>query len=196
MKRVLSIAAIVLFGGGLAWAQVVPESLGEIARRLRAEKAKDKAEQAKVLTNEDVARLGGDVNVVGSAPTSASAAEGAEGEGGEAAAEAGAAKEAKCDEACWKGKFSEARSKIRAARSELDVLQREYNLARTQYYQDPNQAVREQYSNNPAGGGELQNLQNRMDEKRAEIDKFTQQLSALEDELRKSGGEPGWAREP
>jgi len=112
--------------------------------------------------------------------------------GGEAAAAGG--EKQKCDEACWRGKFSEKRNAIRTAQSELDILQREFNLARTQYYQDPNQAMRDQYSNNTSGGRELQDLQQRINDKQAQIQRLQQELSGLEDQLRREGGNPGWAR--
>lgn len=194
MRKALGALAILLLAGGIAWAQTVPEGLGEVARRVRAERAKKDLSHVPFFTNDNMPKATGVVSVVGSSSTAASASAGGEMAGGEAG-DAKKGGEKKCDEACWRGRFRDQRSKIRTAQSELDVLQREYNLARTQYYQDPNKAVREQYSNNPSGGGELNSLQQKINDKQAEIEKMQRGLSDLEDELRRSGGDPAWARE-
>jgi len=142
------------------------------------------------FTNDTLPRGAAGISVLG-ASRAAAGAEGEEAAGGEAAA---GGEEPECDESCWRGKFREKREQIATAQRELDILQREFNLARTQYYQDPQQAMREQYSGTTAGGRELQQIQQRMDEKQAQIQRLQQELSGLEDELRRAGGNPGWAR--
>jgi len=196
MRKAAGILSLILLTAGLTWAQSVPPSLAEAARKARAERAKMGATKVPMFTNDNIPRAGG-LSIAGSV-TPASATTGGEAAATEGAAtgegEAGAKKEDKCDEQCWRGKFQEQRNKIKDAERELDVMQREYNLARVQYNQDPNVAMREQYSNNTAGGRELQDLLNRINNKKADIDRLKQALSALEDDLRKSGGQPGWAR--
>lgn len=190
MKRIVGVLAILLLAVGLASAQ----SLGELARRARSKRPSKTS--AKVYTNDNLPRGGAAISITGQGQPVPAA-------GGQQAATAGAASavegegegEDECDEACWRGKFAEQRSKIAQAERELDILQREFNLARTQYYQDPNQAVREQYSANPAGGRELQDLQNRMQEKQQELDQAREGLSTLQDDLRRAGGQPAWGRE-
>ena len=54
--------------------------------------------------------------------------------------------------------------------------------------------MRDQYSNTTAGGRELQQLQQRINDKQAQILRLQQELSGLEDQLRREGGNPGWAR--
>ncbi|MGH9803775.1 MAG: hypothetical protein ACRD4D_01285, partial [Candidatus Acidiferrales bacterium] len=132
------------------------------------------------------------------APSAAPAAGGAASTA--AMSEAGAAAEGEgqkeeCNDDCWRKKFAEQRAKIAGAKRELDILQREYNLARTQYYQDPNQAVREQYSNSTAGGRDLQRLLESINGKQQEITDLERGLSTLEDDLRRAGKSPGLARE-
>jgi len=194
MRKASLILALLaaLLTAGAAWAQSQPESLAEYARKVRAERAKKEGVKVKMYTNDNIpaaARVG---TVFVPAEGEGAPPSGAEGAAeGEAPAAEG---EKECGEACWKGKFNEQRTKIKDAENEVDVLQREYNLARTQYYQDPNAAMREQYSNTTGGGRELQDLLKRIDEKKAEIEKHKQELSRLEDDLRKGGGQPGWAR--
>lgn len=197
-KLVLALSALLLVTGA-AWAQSnLPPDLVEAARKARAEQAK-KGTQTRVFTNDSLARLGGEISTVGEGAAETPAA--ARGEAGaqqamsgDAAAE-GAGEKKECNDECWRAKFREQRQKTRNAQRELDILQREYNLARTQYYQDPNQAVREQYSNSTAGGRELQKLLESIDQKKQEIADLERGLSTLEDELRRAGGNPGLARE-
>ncbi|MCI0402412.1 MAG: hypothetical protein L0212_02680, partial [Acidobacteria bacterium] len=142
MKRtgfILALAIALLTPLCGAWAQS-QESIAEYARRMRAERAKKEGAKVKMYTNDNVPGAGGVVSAVGGifAPAEGGAAPEGAAEGaatvgageGQAPAAEGEAKE--CGEACWKGKFSEQRAKVAAAEKELDILQREYNLARTQ----------------------------------------------------------------
>ncbi len=213
MRKVLVALVMILALTGLAWAQAAEEpSLAEMARKVRADRAKRKPGSVPLFTNESIAQLGGTVSTVGeSAPApsaegaapaaeGASAAEGAAA-GGAAAAGAAAAGEAaasgekECEEKCWRDKFRDQRAKIATAQKELDILQREFSLARTQYSGDPNQAMRDQYSNTTSGGRELQEKQNQINAKNTEIQQLQRGLSDLEDQLRRAGGKPDWARE-
>lgn len=193
MRKAILVLSLLLLAPGVSWAQTQGESLGDLARQIRAQRAKKDLSKVPLFTNENIPR-GGEVSVVGGAAPATPAATGEAGAEGEAGP-AEKSKEKECDEACWRDKFRAKRDMIRAAQKELEILQREYNLARTQYYQDPNRAVREQYSNNPAGGRELQELQQKITAKQAEIATLQRGLADLEDELRRAGGDPGWARE-
>ncbi len=76
------------------------------------------------------------------------------------------------------------------AEKELDILQRESDKAQTQYYNDPTKALMEQNSRK-----DINDKKAKIDQKQQEIANLKQQLSDMEDELRKSGGDPGWARQ-
>jgi hypothetical protein len=91
----------------------------------------------------------------------------------------------------WKQKFADQRAKIANAEKELDVLQREEQKAEVQYYPDPQKALQEQYTRQ-----DINDKLAKIDAKKDEIGKLKQQLDDMEDELRKAGGDPGWAREP
>lgn len=196
MRRILLGLSALLLTAGLAWAQSnVPPDLVEASRKARAARAK-KGTEARVFTNDSLAQMGGAISTVGGAEAAApgAAPQPAMAEGG-AAAEGEGEQKQDCDDECWRNKFRQQREKVAAAKRELDILQREYNLARTQHYQDPNQAVREQYSNTTAGGRELQRLLDNMSQKQQEISDLERGLSTLEDELRRAGKSPGLARE-
>ncbi len=71
---------------------------------------------------------------------------------------------------------------------ELDILQREYNLKQQQYYSDPNTAMKQDYTRQ-----DLTDTKTKIDDKTAAVAQDKQEISDLEDELRKAGGDPGWA---
>ena len=159
-------------------------SVADAARKARANKTKDQAKSVKVFTDEDIPNLKGVVSVVGAQPEP-------EAKPGDAPAAAKPAAAAPAnDEATWRGRFAEARKKLADDSKELDILQREFNLKQQQYYSDPNVALREQNSRDDLKGDQAQ-----IDAKKTAVDKDKQAISDLEEELRKAGGDPGWARE-
>ena len=101
-----------------------------------------------------------------------------------------AANPGKADEKAWRDKFRGQRDQIARLEKELDVLQREQDKAQVQYYPDPQKALSEGYSRK-----DINEKDTKIAAKKDEIDKAKQALSDLEDELRKSGGDPGWSRE-
>jgi chromosome segregation ATPase len=175
-------------------------SLGDAARKARAQK-KDSGKPAKVFTNEDVGGLKGTISVIGNEPAPASSTD----KSGEKTDEskktddkkAAAAdskdtkKEAAKDEGYWRAKFAAARKTLADDSKELDILQREYNLKLEQYSQDPNWAMHQEYSRD-----DINKTQSEIESKKQDVEKDKQAISDLQDELRKSGGEPGWANEP
>lgn len=192
MKKAIGLLSVLLLAAGFAWAQSQQLRLGELARKVRTERASRDLSRVPFFTNDTLPKQGG-ISVVGGAGAAAAGEAGAAGAEGQTAT--AGSEPPQCDEPCWRGKFREQRAKIQTAQRELDILQREYNLARTQYYQDPNQAMREQYSGTGAGGNQLQQLLNQMNDKRAEIERLQGELGELENQLRREGGQPGWARE-
>jgi len=92
-------------------------------------------------------------------------------------------------EAGWRKRFKEQRENIARAEKELDILQRENQKDQIQYYPDPQKAMTEQYTRK-----EINEKDAKIEAKRKEIEALKQGLSDLEDTLRKSGGDPGWAR--
>lgn len=109
---------------------------------------------------------------------------------GQGAQGTGAAGDKKDDPATtWRKRFNDQRNKIASAEKELDVLQRELDKSQLQYYSDPQKAMQEQNSRQ-----DINDKTAKIDAKKQEIANLKQQLSDMEDELRKSGGDPGWVR--
>jgi chromosome segregation ATPase len=202
------LAAVLLVAGGitLAHAQDSTEptsssqsdSLGDAARKARAQK-KDPSKPAKVFTNEDVGSLKGTISVIGNEPARGTGTDKAAeknddkkpANGADAKSTDVAKKEQAKDEPYWRAKFAAARKTLADDTKELDILQREFNLKQEQYSQDPNWAMHEQNSR-----ADINKTQSEIDTKKQDIDKDKQAISDLEDELRKAGGDAGWANEP
>jgi type I restriction-modification system DNA methylase subunit len=93
-------------------------------------------------------------------------------------------------ETVWKKRFADQRNKIASSEKELDILQRESEKAQVQYYNDPQKALTEQFTRK-----DINDKNAKIEQKKQEIANLKKQLEDMEDELRKSGGDPGWARE-
>ena len=158
------------------------DPVADAARKAREEK-KNAAKPKHVLTDDDVAPK----PAAHAASTNGSAAAGQNSTA--AAGDDTGKKEAPNSEASWRKKFAAQRKKIADAQLEYDVLSREISKADLQYYSDPTKAMNEQYSR-----AEINAKTDKADAKKKEIAALTQQLSDMEDDLRKSGGDPGWAR--
>ena len=169
------------------------DPVADAARKAR-EKKKDTAKPKKVYTNEDMGELkSGGVSTVGqdsSAP--ATPAEGGQDKaaksGEKAEGTAKATDEGKDQEKIWRDRFRQAYGKLAQLQKELDILQREDNKAQLQYYPDPQKAMKEGYTRK-----DINDTTTKINAKKQEIDQQKQRISDLEDDLRKAGGDPGWA---
>lgn len=157
------------------------DSLADAARKAReAEKNSPKAPV--VFTNDNIPTSPRGVSVVGnSAAASADQA---------ANSEAQTAADKSNDETSWRKRFADARHKIEQDQTELSILQREMGELNLQYYPNPTEALMQSVTRS-----DLTKKQNAIDAKQKELDADKQALSNLEDDLRKAGGDPAWARE-
>jgi len=176
------------------------DSVADAARKARDSK-KNAAKPAKVYTDEDVSPT--PPPATPSQPTegapAGTPAAGADAQAGSADAaagtadaktpQAGATPAGKNDEKAWRDRFQKQRDQIDRAEKELDVLQREEEKAQVQYYPDPQKALSEQFNRK-----DINEKDAKIAAKKDEIAKLKQGLDDLEDELRKAGGDPGWAR--
>jgi predicted RNase H-like nuclease (RuvC/YqgF family) len=188
MKYLVSIAVLCLAGLPL-YAQQQSSSqqsgsdpVADAARKAREDK-KNAAKPKKVYTDDDVKPA------ASAATGNTGAAAGATGTTGqEKAGDAAVAQDAN-GEAAWRKRFKEQRDKISKAETELDILERELQKSQTEYYPDPQKALTEQNTRK-----EINDKTAKIDAKKQEIAQLKQGLDDLEDQLRKSGGDPGWAR--
>src|SRR5712691_11640930 len=166
--------------------QQTGDPVADAARKAREAK-KDAPKPKKVYTDDDVKRSAPES--AATAPATPGTPAGATGAATAPAAGDGAKKEDPNSEGAWRKRFQEQHDKIAKTEKEIDVLQREIARAQTQYYADPQKAMNEQ--NNRA---EINEKLAKLEGKRKELGELQQGLADLEDQLRKSGGNPGWAR--
>ncbi|MGA2420875.1 MAG: hypothetical protein ABSG69_12385 [Candidatus Acidiferrum sp.] len=177
------------------------DSVADAARKARESK-KNAAKPAKVYTDEDVSPTPPPATTsqptegapAGTPAAGADAQAGASADAAAGSADAknpqgGAAPAGKNDEKSWRERFQKQRDQIDHAEKELDVLQREEEKSQVQYYPDPQKALSEQFSRK-----DINEKDAKIAAKKDEIAKLKQGLDDLEDELRKAGGDPGWAR--
>ena len=179
-------------GAGQASGASSSGSLADAARKAREQKKETKP--AKVFTNDDLPKSGG-ISTVGAAAPDASANPAA----GQNAAPAGPSDSSKSsgtanDEKTWRARFAQLHGKLDKDKTELDVLQRELNTAAVQFYGgDPQKAYQDQTAGQPQGSAYAKK-QAEIDAKQKQVEADQQAIDDAEDELRKSGGDVGWAR--
>jgi hypothetical protein len=169
--------------------QQTGDPVADAARKAREQK-KNAAKPKKVYTDDDVSKA---APTATSAPDNSSGAPagGAAAAGGSGTAGGGGAagQDNPNGEKAWRKRFQEQRDKIAKVQRELDVLQREEVKAQVEYYPDPQKTLMEQNTRK-----EINTKKAKIDAKQAELDQLKQGLIDLEDQLRKAGGDPGWAR--
>jgi hypothetical protein len=159
-------------------------SLADAARKARDAK-KSEPKNTKVFDNDSIPSAG-NINVIGqdAAPADGSAA-------ATSPPVPGAAKPTLAqEEQGWRDRFTKARAKQARDEAELDVLQREMGKLQLGFY--PNDPVKQMQQD--LTRADIIKQQAKVDKKQAEIAADKAAISDLEDALRKSGGDPGWAR--
>jgi len=180
----LSLAALPVLAQQQEGQQQSGDPVADAARRSR-EKQKTAPKPKKVYTDDDVKPAAPSSETGAAAAAGGAQATPANGQG--AAASTGTVKDDA--ETTWRKRFADQHGKIAAAEKELDILQREDNKAQVQYYNDPQKAMMEQNTRK-----DINEKNAKIDQKKQEIANLKQQLDDMEVELRKSGGDPGWAR--
>ena len=189
IKAFLFVAALCLAGLSAA-AQQTGDPVADAARKAREAK-KEATKPKKVYTDDDI-KTSAPEKAAPSAATSDSSGKAAGATGQAAGASGKAGDEPKEDpnsESAWRKRFQAHRDKIAKAEKELDILSRELEKAQVEYYPDPQKAMQQQNTR-----ADINSINAKISAKKQELDQLKQGLSDLEDQLRKSGGDPGWAR--
>jgi parvulin-like peptidyl-prolyl isomerase len=158
-----------------------PVSLAEIARATSAQRARS-PKASWVFTNDNLPTSGG-ISIVGQ--RSPSADKSASTDDGNPADPSG-----EKSETHWRERFSQVRTKLRQHQEAVEIMQRELGELNVQYYPNPQEALAQSITRS-----DINSKVAAIEVKKREIAALQQQLSDMEDELRKSGGDPGWARE-
>ena len=154
------------------------ESLADAARKAREAK-KDQPKPPRVFDNDNLP--GGTVSTVGKT-------EGAKKDGDDANAD-DKSKSGTDSEKAWKEKFATLRSKLARDKEDLEVMQRELGVLNLQNYSDPNKGLQQELTRS-----DINNKTAAIDAKQKAIEADQQAIDDAEDDLRKSGGDSGWAR--
>jgi chromosome segregation ATPase len=201
--RTVRLLAILVFVSGLSGAAALAQQdqtqsptgdpVADAARKAREQK-KSAPKAKKVFTDDDVATkpVATETRSSSSTATDPAGATPPVAEPGSQDATStkdGDSKEEPNSEAYWRKRFAAQRRKIAVAEEELNVLQREAEKADVQYYSDPQKALNEQLTRN-----EINGKNEKIAAKKKEIADLKQQFSDMEDEVRRTGGDPGWAR--
>jgi hypothetical protein len=149
-------------------------SIADAARKAREQK-KSEPKSAKVFTNDNIPAEGG-INVVGDAtapaPAGVTPTQGA------------------IIEKTWRVRFAAARTQLQRDQADLDLMQRELGKLDVQYYpNDPTKQLMQSVTMS-----DINDKRAKIADKQQKIRQDETDISVLEDELRKSGGDPGWAR--
>jgi chromosome segregation ATPase len=165
-------------------AQQADDDVAAAARKAKAQK-QSAPKPKKIVTNDDLPSVSQSSAVPSSKTEGAASAAPTD----QAADKLAVPGDDKNSEAYWRKRFAKANDKLAQAEKELDLLQRELSKDQVQYYNDPQKALMQQNSRQ-----DINDKTAKIDAKKKEIESLKQQLSDMEEELRKTGGDPGWAR--
>jgi chromosome segregation ATPase len=159
-----------------------PDNVAAAARKAR-EQQKNAPKPKKVITNDDIPAA------KTAEPTSDSKDAKATGQQDAAQADDKDPDNDPKSEVYWRKRFKKAHDKLAQSEKELDVLQRELDKDQLQYYPDPQKALMQGHDRS-----DINEKTAKIEAKQKEIEALKQQISDMEDDLRKAGGDPGWAR--
>jgi hypothetical protein len=162
------------------------ESVAAAARKAREQKKDQTQAAARVFDNDNIPKQGG-VSAVGvDAEPSGADANSAPETGSAAAA---AAPPGANDEKGWRELFAKLRKKLEQDEDNVNVSQRELGTLDVQYYNDPNKAMEQNLTRS-----DINEKTAKIEAAKQQVEADKQAISDAEDQLRKSGGDIGWAR--
>lgn len=93
------------------------------------------------------------------------------------------------DEKYWRAQFQKARDDLKKAEQKVQLLDLKIKELNTQLLRQS-----DIYNREYRLGPEIADTQKQLDEANKEVEQGKKQITDLEDELRRSGGLPGWSR--
>jgi len=93
------------------------------------------------------------------------------------------------DEKYWRAQFQKVRDEVKKAEEKAQLLDLKLKDQNTQLLRQS-----DVYNREYRLGPEIADTQKQLDDARKQVDQAKKKLTDLEDELRRSGGPPGWAR--
>lgn len=147
-------------------------SLGDLARKQRAEQAQAAEPPARVYTNENLPGGTDSVSIVG--PPEAEAAQ----------AVPGGELHRKHGEQYYRAQMSELQQRLDTHQRELEVLQQKLGENQVQYYANPSEALEQQHSRE-----DISRITDAIEQKHHQVEADQQAIADLEDEVRRQGGD-------
>ncbi len=164
-------------------------SLGDLARKLKAQRAKTGKKPPTVFTNDNVSSQPSQE----AAPTEATTAAPAGTQPEIAATPPGPSSASPSgevhDEKYFRGRMKELQDKLDQHRRQLEVLTQKGAQNQMQFYPDPNKALLQEYSRS-----DINKLNSDADKKRMEIEADEKAIDDLREQLRREGGSAAWLR--
>ncbi len=177
---VLCLGVVIGFGQQQTDANIT--SLGDIARQIKAQKAKE-PKPVKVITNDNIGGTEDGETASSPNPKKDDASTSSAPEGSEAKAKVH-------DEAYYHSQMSTLKGTLETHQRELDVLQQKLGQNQMQQYgNDPNKSLQQQYSRD-----DINKLTTEINAKKQQIADDNKAIDDLHDQLRHEGGDPGWLR--
>jgi len=182
MKRTyLLILSTWLLGAGVVQARA--QSLADAARQER-ERQKT-VHSAIVISNETLKKEG--ITAETTAETSGTATTPSKTEA--AKKDEGPTDNEGHNEKYWREKFAAARQDLKRAQDAATLLQLQLNNLNTEFLRQG-----DMYNKENRLGPQITDTQKQLDDAQKQVKASEQKISDLEDDLRKAGGPPGWAR--
>jgi hypothetical protein len=155
-------------------------SLGDIARQIKAQKAKEH-KPVKLITNDNISGPNDDASGFGAtSPRKGSAESSPKPDGASAGGH---------DEKYFRSHLSTLQDKLDTHKRELEVLQEKLGQNQMQYYPDPNKTLRQEYSR-----ADIIKLTDAIDAKKQQIADDEKAIDDLHEQLRHEDGDPSWLR--
>ncbi len=165
------------------------DSLGDFARRQREERAREARKPARVYTNDNLpARPKEEGRTVSSGISTQSAAPSEKKT--ETTSSGGASESSdRHDEKYFRSRMSELQHRLDIHKRELETLQQKLGLNQTQFYNDPNKTLQQEFNRS-----DVNKLNDDINKKKEQIAQDEKDMDDLRDQLRREGGNPGWIR--
>ena len=198
--RIAKFAALVIIVGWIAGVDLAqdsprPDSLSELARQAKAQRAKSH-QKSKVYTNEDLEALPPlplATTDVKPGKQTAQDATGNKAEGESATASSAQAGSARHGEKYFRDRMGQLEGRLELDQRELTVLKQNLGQDQMMYYSDPTQTLLK--SSGPTAMSDIHSLQGQIDRKQADVAKDQEAIDDLHEQLRRDGGDPGWLRD-
>lgn len=184
----LGIVLSCLAGLGFAQASTSTPSLGELARKLKAQKEKSPQKPSKVFTNDNLPAR----TPSGSSTQAAEASTSKPGESKEASAKEEKSSGGAHDEKYYRARMKELQDQLDLHKRELAVLEQKGGDQLQMFSTDPNKNL--QQNSTPSYAADAAKLQEDIQKKKDQIAADQKAMDDLREQLRQEGGDPGWLR--